>query len=89
MSIKPHTQSSPLFLVRLWSDEDGNTEATSPRTARGKVLHVVSGEASYFEDWAELIALMKTMLSNHQADTSWSDSTAPERTGPASTDQGS
>jgi len=70
VSTKPYTQSSPLFLVRIWADADGNIEATASGTPLGKVVHVVSGEAYNFEDWADLVPLMKTMLSNSRAYTS-------------------
>ena len=48
-------------------DRDGDPEAAGPGTHRGKVMHVVSGEAHYFESWADLIALMEAMLSNNRA----------------------
>src|SRR5919197_1228102 len=67
VSTKPYPHNSPLFLVRVWvaAGEDGDGEGDRDRKAaglgayRGKVLHVVSGEAHYFESWADLIALMK------------------------------
>lgn len=49
---------SHLFTVRLWSEEvrQGETEW------RGMVQHVVSGQVSYFRDWATMIKLLVTML---------------------------
>lgn len=48
---------SQLFSVRLWREEldEGRTEM------RGKVQHVLSGEAYYFRDWATLITLLIQM----------------------------
>jgi hypothetical protein len=52
------SDSSHLFLVRLWPD--------SADPARhewyGRVQHVVSGEAHTFEDWATLIEWLRGML---------------------------
>ena len=51
----PH---SHLFLVRLWPGEDANGQAQW----RGKVQHMVSGEARYFQDWTTLIDLLCAIL---------------------------
>jgi hypothetical protein len=61
-------KDSPLFLVRLWADPDAiHAAAENPQAqggdSLGKVLHVVSGEAHSFNSWAELVTLMRTMLS--------------------------
>ena len=61
-------KASPLFLVRLWADP-GVTDAApddpqhGSSDIRGKVLHVVTGEAHSFHSWAELVTLMRTMIS--------------------------
>jgi hypothetical protein len=88
MSTRPYTQSSPLFLVRLWADTDGNIEATDSGTPLGKVVHVVSGEAHNFEDWAVLVSLMKAMLSSSRVNTSTANSPSPQDAGRTPTDQG-
>ena len=51
-------QRSDLFTVRLWREDlgDGRSEW------RGKVQHVLSGEALYFREWAALIAALQEML---------------------------
>jgi len=54
---------SRLFTVRLWLEDlgDGRSEW------RGKVQHVLSGEARYFRDWATLIAALQEMLKTGEA----------------------
>ncbi|HEU5103409.1 MAG TPA: hypothetical protein VFU22_30520 [Roseiflexaceae bacterium] len=54
---QPQHQSQ-LFTVRLWGEDlgDGRTEW------RGKVQHVLSGEAHYFREWPALIAWLIAML---------------------------
>ena len=54
---QPQHQSQ-LFTVRLWTEDlgDGRTEW------RGKVQHVISGEAHYFREWPTLIAWLVAML---------------------------
>jgi hypothetical protein len=49
---------STLFLVRLWAHETGDGQSEW----RGKVQHIVSGEARPFHDWAALEAAMIEML---------------------------
>jgi hypothetical protein len=48
-----------LFTLRLWPEAlgEGQTEW------RGKVQHVLSGEARYFRDWAALVAFLQETLS--------------------------
>ena len=50
---------SHLFTVRVWQEEvrNGQTEW------RGKVQLLTSGEVHYFRDWAALVPLLLTMLS--------------------------
>lgn len=65
---KQQPKDSPLFLVRLWADPDiidaaGEDPQPQGGDSRGKVLHVVSGEAHSFNSWAELVTLMQAMIS--------------------------
>jgi hypothetical protein len=50
---------SHLFLVRFWSD--GEQEARDQKDWRGRVQHIVSGEARTFDDWPTLIDLLLEM----------------------------
>lgn len=54
-------QDSQLFTVRLWREDLGDRGEW-----RGKVQHVLSGEARYFRDWATLIAALQEMLKPHE-----------------------
>jgi hypothetical protein len=56
--------TSQLFLVRLWPDEEGRPEWC------GKVQHVMSGEAMDFRDWPMLIARLQAMLPTMAAEIS-------------------
>ena len=47
----PH---SHLFTVRLWPEALGASNVEW----RGKVTHVLSGEARYFREWQDLIAFV-------------------------------
>ena len=49
--------TSALFLVRLWVDEAHQENAEW----RGRLIHVLSGEARDFGDWQTLEALMLEM----------------------------
>lgn len=49
---------SQFFTVRVWLEDLGNGRSEW----RGKVQHVLSGEARYFRDWATLIAELEEML---------------------------
>ena len=53
---RPH---SHLFTVRVWKEEVG----TDRTEWRGKVQLLTSGEVQYFRDWAALVPLLLTMLS--------------------------
>ena len=50
-------RQSHLFTVRVWLEDlgEGQTEW------RGKIQHVLSGEARYFRDWTGLVEQMKAM----------------------------
>lgn len=50
---------SHLFTVRVWQEEVRNGQAEW----RGKVQLLTSGEVRYFRDWASLVPLLLTMLS--------------------------
>ena len=50
MPVEPLSTSSHLFTVRLWPKDLGEGQVEW----RGKVQHVLSGEAHYFREWQEL-----------------------------------
>ena len=50
--------SSHLFTVRLWAEELDESRAEW----RGKVQHVISGEAHYFREWSKLADCILAML---------------------------
>lgn len=59
-------KGSPLFLVRLWSDEDSSAEpGTGDAHWRGKVLHIPTGEAHYFSTWASLVDFLGLIFLGH------------------------
>ncbi|MBV7331210.1 hypothetical protein KFU94_23830 [Chloroflexi bacterium TSY] len=47
---RPVVNHSQLFTIRLWLEPLGNEHFEM----RGKVQHVLSGEARYFRDWDSL-----------------------------------
>ena len=51
-------ESSSLFLVRVWPEEAGDGQLEW----RGKIQHVLSGEARPFCDWRELINTLLDLL---------------------------
>jgi hypothetical protein len=53
---------SHLFTVRVWEEQVGNGQTEW----RGKVQLVTSGEVRYFRQWAALVPLLVTMLSESQ-----------------------
>jgi hypothetical protein len=63
MDTHPAAAGSHLFLVRLWPAAPGDGPGW-----HGKVQHVVSGEARYFDDWATLINLLLAGLPALTAD---------------------
>ena len=58
MADDPRPSRSHLFTVRVWQEDMGDGQWEW----RGKVQHVLSGEAFYFREWQELIARLKTRL---------------------------
>lgn len=52
-------EQSHLFLVRFWSEEVG--EPGEQKELRGRVQHVLSGEARSFNDWPMLVDLLLEM----------------------------
>lgn len=57
-AVNQDQSSSHLFLVRMWREDlgCGNSEW------RGKVQHVLSGEARFFREWAMLVEHLRAML---------------------------
>jgi hypothetical protein len=54
---------SHLFTVRVWKEEIG----ADWTEWRGKVQLLTSGDVRYFREWAALIPLLLTMLSEHES----------------------
>jgi hypothetical protein len=54
-----HSSRSHLFTVRVWQEEIG----TDQTEWRGKVQSHTSGDVRYFREWAALVPLLVTMLS--------------------------
>ena len=57
MPVEPLSAPSHLFTVRLWPKELGEEQVEW----RGKVQHVLSGEAHYFREWQELTAQLHSV----------------------------
>jgi hypothetical protein len=57
---RPH---SHLFTVRVWREEVG----TNRSEWRGKVQLLSSGDVRYFREWADLVPLLLTMLSEFES----------------------
>ncbi len=51
---------SQLFVLRMWQENLGEGQLEW----RGKVQHMISGEAHYFRDWSGLIACLQQILEN-------------------------
>ncbi|GAC1399265.1 MAG: hypothetical protein NVS4B12_13200 [Ktedonobacteraceae bacterium] len=51
---KEQRHHSELFTLRLWQEDLGNNQVAW----RGKVQHVTSGEASYFQDCTTLLTFL-------------------------------
>lgn len=51
---------SQLFVLRIWQENLGEGH----REWRGKVQHMISGDAHYFREWAGLIACLQQILGN-------------------------
>ena len=47
-----------LFMLRMWCEDLGEGRSEW----RGKVQHVISGDAYYFRDWQTLIVRLQEML---------------------------
>lgn len=58
MSKGPSHHRTHLFTLRLWAEDLGDDR----REWRGKVQHVLSGEARYFRDWRTLISFLLELL---------------------------
>ena len=69
---------SQLFLVRLWTEEDGQGQDGADHDGSkgydgqilwcGKLQDVVSGQAEYFRDWPALIDLLRKMSGGGTSD---------------------
>ncbi len=60
--------TSQVFLVRLWADGAGREERSGvtehPESRlHGRVMHVLSGQGSNFNDWPTLLNLLNKMMS--------------------------
>ena len=64
---------SPLFLMRLWGEDEesvpaevitteAGTDGAVQSKGHGKLLHVATGEARYFCGWPELLVLLQSMF---------------------------
>ena len=54
---------SQLFLLRVWLDESNENDW------HGRVQHIVTGEAHYFQTCAELRRVIRAMLAPEKSDT--------------------
>jgi hypothetical protein len=61
-------QPSHLFLVRFWSEQ-----VSDKKEWRGRIQHVLSGEAHTFDDWSVLRDLLQKM-----AETEWAEVGVPD-----------
>jgi hypothetical protein len=57
------TVTSHLFTIRVWREELGAGRSEW----RGKVQHVLSSEARYFREWADLIAFVREQVGDQSA----------------------
>ena len=64
MGIYKPSPRSHLFTVRLWLERTGE----DPARWRGRVEHVLSGEAYYFQDWPKLIDFLLKHLAEESGD---------------------
>ncbi len=60
---EPPAQRSHLFTLRLWQEAVGDGESDW----RGKIQHVISGEARYFRGWPALEAFLEEVAGNADA----------------------
>jgi hypothetical protein len=56
---------SHLFTIRVWEEEI----RTDQSEWRGKIQLFTNGEVRYFRDWASLVPILLTMLSESEPDT--------------------
>ncbi|HVG00125.1 MAG TPA: hypothetical protein VND68_09830 [Chloroflexia bacterium] len=62
---KQQPDTSQFFLVRLWADtpdSESRSGGDKEDPVRGKVQHVLSGEAESFNDWPTLMDALKGMM---------------------------
>lgn len=60
--------TSQVFLVRLWTVgtagmEEQNAPESRTSQLHGRVMHVLSGQGSNFNDWPTLLGLLNKMMS--------------------------
>jgi hypothetical protein len=71
---QPQWQSQ-VFLLRLWME----AQVDGPPIWRGKVQHLISGEAQRFDDWSTLIdALLALLPSQPEAESAHSVASTDE-----------
>lgn len=51
-----------LFMVRVWLEDPGNGKTEW----RGQVKHVMSGEVRYFQEWTNLVTILRDMLATRE-----------------------
>src|SRR5262245_3832172 len=63
LTIEPahNPDNSELFLVRLWVAQ---STADGQATWHGKVLHVLDGSSSYFQDWQMLVEVLQRTITD-------------------------
>lgn len=69
MPSKPPHQPSQLFTIRLWAEALGDEK----QEIRGKVQHVVSGEARHFRDWITLETFLMAWLKTQEQQASYTN----------------
>ncbi len=58
MEVREQDRSSHLFVVRIWLEEPAEGQANW----RGRAQYLVTGEVTYFREWAALVTFLQQML---------------------------
>ena len=71
MGVRRSYRRSDLFLVRLWTEEAGDSTGAdgsgiSTLEWRGKVQRVTDGESRQFSDWQSLAEVLLAMLAKKE-----------------------